>query len=110
MSEEPNNTRFLTFEDRAAQLPFSKSTLRRWIRDGSIPSYQPRGRGSRRAFHPDVLNIAVAPAAGSEVRANLPRGGPDTKPAIAAAPKLPGPKPKWLSRITNQNSSGRNKE
>ena len=104
MSKEQaqKTTRFLKFEDLAAQLPFSKSTLRRRIRDGSIAKYQPGGRGSRLAFHPDVLKAATA-----MVNAPDPESAPgasaaqvDPRPAVTTPirSKLPGPTPKFEFR------------
>ncbi len=107
--QEQKTTRFLKFEDLAARLPFSKSTLRRRIRDGSIAKYQPGGRGSRLAFHPDLLKAATA-------MVNAP--DPESAPGASAAPldplpavptpvrsKLPGPTPKWLERIPRSTTN-----
>jgi len=90
----------LTFEELAAAVPFSRSTLRRLIQRGAIPKYQPGGRRHRVAFHPDVLRGLQSCADAEQFK------GPD--PEITSSTEkskhpyrhgLSGPKPAWTRRL-----------
>lgn len=73
----------------------SESTLWRRIRDGSIPSWQPGGRGTR---------VLVPLSALDSVRIPDTRGAPITDVAAVCQPvqkPIPGPRPQWLARTQN---------
>jgi excisionase family DNA binding protein len=91
--------RLLTFEQLAAAVPFSKSTLRRLIARGLIRKYQPGGRRHRVAFHPDVLS--ALPVATTGVTAPA-----EAKVAKRNRSALPGPQPRWTQRLPTPHSLG----
>jgi excisionase family DNA binding protein len=84
MPPEPT-PRFLSPADFARATGLSEATVRRRIRDGSLPVAQPGGKKSRVLIPRDVLDRS-APAPGPSV----PAPGP-TPPA----PRPAGPRPRW---------------
>jgi excisionase family DNA binding protein len=80
----------------------SQSTLRRRIRDGSLPAIQPGGPGTRLVIPRDALDrLRRQPpllGGGSE-------GGPRAAlPATSDQPRhLPGPRPSWIAAINTVN-------
>jgi len=95
---------YITFDEFVRRVPLSASTIRRRLKDGSIPSVQPGGKGHRVLIREDALDVLcqVQPAESSEQEAETQRMmGPDAVLSIAALPtrtKLSGPSPKWKSR------------
>jgi len=57
---EAKDERPLTIKELAGETGYSVSTLRRRVKDGSIPVIQPGGRGKKMTFLPTVINELVA--------------------------------------------------
>lgn len=60
--------RYLTFDEFERSVPLSVSTIRRRLKDGSIPYIQPGGRGHSVLIREDALDVScqVKPAESSE--------------------------------------------
>lgn len=80
--------RYLTPTEFAKMAALSVSTLWRRIKDGTIPSYQPAGKGTRRLIPVDAIELPV-PIHSS---AAAPDSAVDTSPQSSRR----GRKPLWL--------------
>lgn len=79
---------YLTFHEFLAQWVGSAKTLRRRLKDGSIPKYQPGGPGTLLAIPRSALTISTS---------TRPKEDPK-QPGNQSESKevhIPGPKPKW---------------
>ena len=102
-------TEYLTFEEFVCRCPLSASTIRRRIKDGSIPHVQPGGKGHRMLIPENVLDsLCLAGQLGPvgqencAVSAQEIRAGSDvaaSPPESAKEPRLPGPAPKWKNQM-----------
>ena len=89
MDEEPPEE-YLTFSEFLALWVGSEKTLRRRLKDGSIPKYQPGGPGTLIAIPRSALRSLANAKPNSD--------GQKTSTQIQEA-QIPGPKPRW--RKTN---------
>jgi hypothetical protein len=104
--ELPRNTGaggYITFDEFVRRVPLSASTIRRRLKDGSIPYAQPGGRGHSVLIREDALDISgqVKPA-GSLKQAGADQSMKIPEAALSIAVqteqvKLSGPSPKWLA-------------
>lgn len=90
---------YLSPAEFAALSPLSESTVRRRIKDGSIPTFQPGGPGTRILIPRDALERSTLPIekptdqtvnCESIVRPSETKVGGN-----AARSVIPGPSPKW---------------
>ncbi len=77
--------RYLTPREFCARTRPSEATLRRRLKDGSIPFLQPGGPRTRLLVPADALE---RPAAATDADPPGPPGG-------GPAPAIPGPPPRW---------------
>ncbi len=89
MDAAENGPRLLTIQELAMRSPLSLPTLRRLVRGGKIPYFQPGGKGSRLLFPPDAIERAFG--ACYDV-------SQDSTPTADAPKRLAGPVPAWLQR------------
>ena len=92
MDQEPSKEYF-TFHEFLALWHGSEKTLRRRLKDGSIPKYQPGGPGTLIAIPRTALDISQFPQPKIETRQNQVQKNQDVQ--------IPGPKPKWRSNYAN---------
>lgn len=81
---------FVSIVEAANHLGLSTSTVRRRIRDGSFPSYQPGGPGTRVLMSLEAIYTALSASGGGNM--DVP-----SRPSISSddKTKLSGPPPKW---------------
>lgn len=84
---DPPTTKFLTLQELAQASRLSIATLHRLKQKGTLPDFQPAGKGGRLLFPPDAIERAAA-AANVEVKSALAVDSERQRPA--------GPKPKWM--------------
>jgi excisionase family DNA binding protein len=82
---------YLSVEEFVAATGLSESTVRRRIKDGSLPVCQPGGRKSRLLIPRDALARPVEPRAAAAPP-------PPTRPPGPDPPSLAGPRPGWVLR------------
>jgi excisionase family DNA binding protein len=88
----PGSTSFFTVAQFAAHLGLSDKTLRRRIREGSLPYFQPGGPKTKILIPADALHQrADIPLSGREITPNQAEPFNEQEPR----PALPGPKPRW---------------
>lgn len=88
--------KYLTYEDLHAVTGISLSTLRRRVKAGQIPYFQPGGSRTRVAFPPDVVERLL-----KSQGLDLNQCPPVTKTTESPPPlklRPPGPRPKWQQR------------
>lgn len=91
MTLPPADRDGLTVEEYKELTSISESTIRRRIKDGTLPSWQPGGPGTR-----VLLPVSSLPSHQSLVTQSEPPGKQSPKPqATANISRLPGPKPRW---------------
>jgi hypothetical protein len=79
----------LTYQDLHLKTGFSLSTLRRRVKEGRIPFFQPGGPRTRVVFPADVVELLLSQSPVSEQ--------PQTPVAAPPSPAAQrGPRPKWL--------------
>jgi excisionase family DNA binding protein len=80
---------YLTYEELSARTGISVSTLRRRVKDGKLPYFQPGGRRTRLVFPVDVVErlLQSAPTSSQTL--------PESQLQPVAHP-LQGPQPKWM--------------
>ena len=90
-------SRYLTIQELRGLSGWSLSTIRRRVRDGSIPVIQPGGPRTRMLFPADVLDRLATPRI-------KPTDAIDTNHAVKDSPNweeadqsLAGPMPDWMS-------------
>ena len=82
---------YLTFSQFLAQWVGSAKTLRRRLKDGSIPYYQPGGPGTLIAIPRSALGTPTSPPP--------ERGNQQTTTSTnTTEAQIPGPKPRWRKR------------
>jgi hypothetical protein len=87
---------YISLAQLSAISGLSASTLRRRIKDGSLPVIQPGGRRSRLLFRRDVLDTLSAVAReATSTSASSGEETPGDDPTIPAVQPLPGPRPRW---------------
>ncbi len=86
MSLLSGDSRPLTIKELSPIIGYSIPTIRRWIKHGLIPVFQPAGKGGKLTFCRDAVLQAVNTATGM------------TATATSATPMLPGPRPNWTKR------------
>src|SRR5437764_108619 len=90
---------YLGYEDLQVRTGLSLSTLRRRVREGRIPFFQPGGPGTRIIFPEDVIERLLQPT-----HTHI---APEQPPEPSAYPTPPrGPKPKWQRGALNRNRQG----
>ena len=75
---------YLTIKELSEKSQFSVSQLRRLVRAGRIPFYQPGGKGGKLRFPPDAIERSVDISQDCEAERK-----PDAQP-------LPGRSPRWM--------------
>ena len=91
MDQEPSKE-YLTFHEFLALWHGSEKTLRRRLKDGSIPKYQPGGPGTLIAIPRSALSISHRPQQKIKEQQHVQQ----TNDAY-----IPGPKPKWRKNYAN---------
>jgi excisionase family DNA binding protein len=79
----------LTIEELSQWTGLSVSTIRRRVKDGTIPFLQPGGRRSRIVFPPDIVERLIQITSQKST---------NTEPIAVIPPEKPqrrGPRPKW---------------
>jgi excisionase family DNA binding protein len=81
--------RYLSYQELSGMAGLSVSTLRRLVKNGQLPFFQPGGPGTRIVFAADVLERLIQPT---------PRSAQESQKAFARtkAGTPPGPQPKWM--------------
>jgi hypothetical protein len=80
----------------------SVSTLRRRVKDGSLPVIQPGGRRSRLLFRRDVLDtLSTVAHESTSTPAPSAEEAPCEDPTTPAVQPLPGPRPRWTRSHNN---------
>lgn len=87
-SSAPHQPACFTLSELIAMTKLSESTLRRRVKDGSIPCIQPGGPRTRMLFSPDILD-RLAAASSSQIEPVA------ASPVLQPKPKLSGPVPNW---------------
>jgi len=98
---------YLTFKEFIGRCPLSPSTIRRRIKDGSIPHVQPGGKGHRVLIPENAMDLLCAvQAVDPEITKETPTsvgvlddGVADPAPEPPREEKLPGPAPDWKKRM-----------
>lgn len=93
--------KYLSLDELSAVSGLSASTLRRRVRDGTLPVIQPGGRRTRLLFRIDVLEkIGQSGQQPSDLSGSNDRleaiSDPMQEPVY---PKLPGPRPRWQDKL-----------
>src|SRR5947209_5314315 len=89
-ADEPNSrAAYLTYEELHVKTRISLSTLRRLVREGCIPFFQPGGPRTRILFPADIVERLLTPTQNT-------RKLQDTQEHAALPTVRRGPKPKWL--------------
>lgn len=92
MTDNAQDEQFLSIDEFARRTSLSESTIRRRVRDGSIPSWQPGGPGTRVLIPIDALDITPPTSTSVAV------ASPHRVPSRSGSAKIPGPTPKWKAR------------
>ena len=93
--------RYIEFREFVRRVPLSASTIRRRLKDGSIPYVQPGGRGHSVLIREDALDRVQPAGAPEQETEGQPVIVPDATLSIAVPPeqpKLPGPAPRWKTQ------------
>jgi hypothetical protein len=94
----PVEPAYLTKAELARRSGLSPGTIQRYKDKELIPFFQPGGKGGRLLFPPNALEAAVARAHQDE-SARTDRTGQDYQAIPTAGQrKLPGPRPRWRAR------------
>ena len=104
LTQSGQKCRYLTFDEFKGRVPLSASTIRRRLKDGSIPYIQPGGKGHTVLIREDALDVScqVKPAESSEL-AGVGQAvkTAEAGQAVVMPPKkrrFSGPRPKWKIR------------
>ena len=91
---------YVSLKEFSAISRLSVSTLRRRIKDGSLPFRQLGGRRCRLLIPSNALELVDQPvdASSGPCQPDANRNGPT--PPISTAPQaLPGPRPRWTQQL-----------
>lgn len=92
MKTPDSQSEYLNIEEFCQLVPLSESTVRRRIRAGDIPSWQPGGTGTR----------ILIPVSCLESFEKLPAAKPALEQASQPSPKpIAGPRPRWMQSETD---------
>ena len=92
----PSSRAYVTVEEAATILDLSISTIRRRVRDGSLPSLQLGGRGHLLRIPREAMMMLTL----HEPEASTQPPEPAKQPVDATdqANRLPGPQPRWMTK------------
>jgi excisionase family DNA binding protein len=95
---EQHRSPYLKIKDFIALSGLSDSTVRRRVRDGSLPAVQIGGKGKKLLIPADALDPVCDPI--SPIELEKPAAVFSTAtPAESLADKHNGPRPKWMRKL-----------
>ncbi len=86
---------YYTVREVAQIMRLSESTVRRWIKEGTLPTVQLRGKRSAIRIPADAINRL--PNSSPSDPSGLGLLQPDPISSLSPPTKRKGPRPKWLS-------------
>lgn len=102
--------KYLSLEELSALTGLSVSTLRRRVRDGSLPTWQPGGRRTRLLFPLELVDAAMsAVSSDTNSQGDAPPESTNAREATqssqeSAGTPLAGPTPRWMKGLRSRSA------
>jgi excisionase family DNA binding protein len=99
LNSSTRNQRCLSIKELSAHTGLSESTIRRRVKDGTLPFIQPGGPRTRVVFPADIQERLLSSA---EPTTKSTEGQPSID---SSPPAKRGPRPKWFGALINPQQS-----